>query len=83
MLSYSTTAQHQELAFPDYTLWGLPGKIKPWSQLRLDLLHRVLPPWEQRRPQMFASTTSRTCATGVGAILASRAGASDSIVGGM
>ena len=55
VLSYSTTAQHQELAFPDYTLWGLPGKIKPWSQLRLDLLHRVLPPWEQRRPQMFAS----------------------------
>lgn len=29
VLSYSTTSQHEEIAFPDYTLWGLPGKIKP------------------------------------------------------
>ncbi|KAL3893060.1 MAG: hypothetical protein SGPRY_014513, partial [Prymnesium sp.] len=55
VISYSTTDQHQEIAFPDYTIWGLPGKIKPWSQLRLDLLHRASPPWEAKRPRMFAS----------------------------
>ena len=33
------------MAFPDYTLWGLPGKLKPWTQLRLDLLHRAQTPW--------------------------------------
>ena len=33
------------MTFPDYTLWGLPGKLKPWAQLRLDLLHRAQTPW--------------------------------------
>ncbi|KAL1520423.1 hypothetical protein AB1Y20_022007 [Prymnesium parvum] len=55
VLSYSTTARHQEIAFPDYTLWGLPGKLKPWSQLRLDLLHRASLQWEEKRPRMFGS----------------------------
>jgi hypothetical protein len=55
VLSYSTTRQHQEIAFPDYTLWGLPGKLKPWAQLRLDLLHRAAVPLHARRPQIFAT----------------------------
>ena len=55
VLSYSSTQQHQEIAFPDYTLWGLPGKLKPWAQLRLDLLHRARTPLHARRPQMFGS----------------------------
>ena len=34
VLTYSATGEHTEVAFPDYTLWGLPGKLKPWAQVR-------------------------------------------------
>ena len=68
VLAYSTTSEHEELAFPDYTLWGLPGKLKPWAQLRQDLLpplrrdlldmpdlRREARPWAAKRPELFAS----------------------------
>lgn len=55
VLTYSTTAAHAEIAFPDYTLWGLPGKLKPWVQLRLDLLHRAQRPWARRIPRAFST----------------------------
>lgn len=55
VLTYSATGEHSEVAFPDYTLWGLPGKLKPWAQLRLDLLHRAQPPWERRLPRLLAT----------------------------
>ena len=43
------------MTFPDYTLWGLPGKLKPWPQLRLDLLHRAQTPWAGKLPVLFGS----------------------------
>ena len=49
VFSYSTDDVHSEVAFPDYTLWGLPGKLKPWPQLRLDLLHRAQTPWAAKQ----------------------------------
>lgn len=55
VFTFSTDDDHAELAFPDYTLWGLPGKLKPWAQLRLDLLHRAQLPWAERDPRLFAS----------------------------
>ena len=55
VFTFSTDDEHAELAFPDYTLWGLPGKLKPWAQLRLDLLHRAQLPWAERDPRLFAS----------------------------
>lgn len=55
VLSYSTTDTHSEVAFPDYTLWGLPGKLKPWPQLRLDLLHRAQRPFARRKSQLIAT----------------------------
>ena len=44
-----------QVAFPDYTLWGLPGKLKPWPQLRLDLLHKARLPWADKAPLLFGS----------------------------
>lgn len=55
VFSYSTDDRHAEVAFPDYTLWGLPGKLKPWPQLRLDLLHRAQTPWAGKLPVLFGS----------------------------
>lgn len=55
VLAYSSTLVHSEIAFPDYTLWGLPGKIKPWAQLRLDLLHRAQRPYARRLPRAIAT----------------------------
>ena len=55
VFAYSTTANHAEVAFPDYTLWGLPGKIKPWPQLRLDLLYRAQVPFSRRAPRAIAT----------------------------
>ena len=43
------------MAFPDYTLWGLPGKLKPWPQLRVDLLHRAQLPFAERIPRLLAT----------------------------
>ena len=39
----------------DYTFWGLPGKLKPWAQLRVDLLHRAHRPWDARMPTAIAT----------------------------
>ena len=55
VISYSATGMNAEIAFPDYTLWGLPGKIKPWAQLRLDLLHRAQVPFARRPPRLIAT----------------------------
>lgn len=55
VLSYSATGLTREVAFPDYTLWGLPGKIKPWAQLRLDLLHRAQVPFRRKAPRAIAT----------------------------
>ena len=55
VLAYSSTLGHSEIAFPDYTLWGLPGKLKPWAQLRLDLLHRARRPYARKLPRLLAT----------------------------
>ena len=55
LFAYSTTAEHADLPFPDYTIWGLPGKIKPWAQLRHDLLERAQTPFSRKRARVFAS----------------------------
>jgi hypothetical protein len=55
VLAYSATGVNAEVAFPDYTLWGLPGKIKPWAQLRLDLLHRAQTPFTRKLPKLIAT----------------------------
>ena len=55
ILAYSSTLLNAEVAFPDYTLWGLPGKIKPWAQLRLDLLDRAITPYAKRKPRALAT----------------------------
>jgi len=57
VLSFSAMSEHAEVAMPDYTFWGLPGKLKPWSVLRVELLHRAQKPWRRR--------LSRAIATGV------------------
>ena len=57
VFSYSTDELHSEVAFPDYTLWGLPGKLKPWPQLRLDLLHRAQTPWAGKQARYLLPTT--------------------------
>ena len=54
ILAYSSTLLNAEVAFPDYTLWGLPGKIKPWAQLRLDLLDRAITPYAKRKPRALS-----------------------------
>ena len=56
VFSYSTDELHSEVAFPDYTLWGLPGKLKPWPQLRLDLLHRAQTPWAGKQARYLPPT---------------------------
>ena len=55
VLSFSAMAEHAEVATPDYTFWGLPGKLKPWSALRVDLLHRAKRPWARRVPRAIAT----------------------------
>ena len=61
VFSYSTDDVHSEVAFPDYTLWGLPGKLKPWPQLRLDLVHRAQTPWAAKQACYLHSLLPTTC----------------------